>query len=58
MKKRLGFIAGAPRISTNPNAEMSGPRSRILGLIQGFESQGWLVEPFIVGDRSSEDVCD
>ena len=54
MKKRLGFIAGAPRISTNPNAEMSGPRSRILGLIQGFESQGWLVEPFIVGDRSPQ----
>ncbi|MEL6787066.1 MAG: glycosyltransferase [Cyanobacteria bacterium J06607_15] len=52
--KRLGFIAGAPRISTNPNAEMSGPRSRVLGLIQGFESQGWSVVPFIVGDRTPQ----
>jgi glycosyltransferase involved in cell wall biosynthesis len=52
--KKLGFIAGAPRISTNPNAEMSGPRSRVLGLIQGFESQGWSVETFIVGDRSPQ----
>ncbi len=54
MKKRLGFIAGAPRISTNPNAEMSGPRSRVLGLIQGFDSLNWSVEPFIVGDRTPQ----
>ena len=52
--KRLGFIAGAPRISTNPNAEMSGPRSRVLGLIKGFESQGWSVKTFIVGDRTPQ----
>ncbi|MGF1587853.1 MAG: glycosyltransferase family 4 protein [Pleurocapsa sp.] len=52
--KRLGFIAGAPRISTNPNAEMSGPRSRVLGLIQGFESWEWSVESFIVGDRTPQ----
>ncbi len=52
MKKRLGFIAGAPRISTHPDAEMSGPRSRVLGLIQGFESLDWSVKPFIVGDRT------
>jgi glycosyltransferase involved in cell wall biosynthesis len=52
--KKLGFIAAAPRISTNPNAEMSGPRSRVLGLIQGFESQGWSVETFIVGDRTPQ----
>ena len=55
MKKRLGFIAGAPRISTNPNAEMSGPRSRVLGLIQGFESLDWSVKPFIVGDRTPQE---
>ena len=54
MKKRLGFIAGAPRISTNPNAEMSGPRSRVLGLIQGFESLDWSVETFIVGDHTPQ----
>ena len=54
MEKRLGFIAAAPRISTHPNAEMSGPRSRVLGLIKGFESQSWSVEQFIVGDRTPQ----
>ena len=53
--ERLGFIAAAPRISTHPNAEMSGPRSRVLGLIKGFESQGWSVERFIVGDRTPQE---
>ncbi|MGF1603317.1 MAG: glycosyltransferase family 4 protein [Thermosynechococcaceae cyanobacterium] len=51
MTNQLGFLAGAPRISTDPNAEMSGPRSRVLGIIKGFEELGWTVKPFIVGDR-------
>ncbi len=51
MKPRLGFLTGAPRISTHPDAEMSGPRSRILGLMGGFTALNWQVEPFIVGDR-------
>jgi glycosyltransferase involved in cell wall biosynthesis len=55
MKKRLGFLAGGPRISTHPDAEMSGPRSRVLGLIKGFEAIGWEVDPFIVGDRVPQD---
>ncbi|MEM8677105.1 MAG: glycosyltransferase family 4 protein [Cyanobacteria bacterium P01_G01_bin.67] len=54
MKKRLGFIAGGPRLSTRPDAEMSGPRSRVLGLIKGFESLNWSVEPFIAGDRTPQ----
>lgn len=52
MKKRLGFLAAAPRISTRFDAEMSGPRSRVLGLVKGFESLNWSVKPFIVGDRT------
>jgi glycosyltransferase involved in cell wall biosynthesis len=51
MQKRLGFLAAAPRISTHPDAEMSGPRSRVLGLISGFNELGWEVDRFIVGDR-------
>ena len=31
---------------------MSGPRSRILGLIRGFESLQWSVKPYIVGDKA------
>lgn len=52
MNQKLGFLAGAPRISTHPEAEMSGPRSRVLGLIKGFEELNWEVSSFIVGDRS------
>jgi len=52
MNKKLGFLAAAPRISTRLDAEMSGPRSRILGLIQGFESLQWSVLPYIVGDKT------
>jgi len=49
--QKLCFLSGGPRISTHPEAEMSGPRSRVLGLIKGFESIDWQVKPFIVGDR-------
>jgi len=52
MNKKLGFLAAAPRISTRLDAEMSGPRSRILGLIQGFEALQWSVRPYIVGDKT------
>ncbi|KST65140.1 glycosyltransferase family 4 protein [Mastigocoleus testarum] len=51
MSPRIGFLAAAPRISTHPDAEMSGPRSRVLGIIKGFETLNWEVEKFIVGDR-------
>ena len=53
IEPRLGFLAAAPRISTRSDAEMSGPRSRVLGLIQGFESLKWSVKPYIVGDKTS-----
>lgn len=51
MSPKLGFLAAAPRISTHPDAEMSGPRSRVLGIIKGFETLDWEVKTFIVGDR-------
>ncbi len=54
MQPRLGFLAAAPRISTHPDAEMSGPRSRVLGIIKGFETCNWNVKTFIVGDKVSK----
>lgn len=51
MKKRLGFISAAPRISTRPDTEVTGNRTRVLGLIRGFEALDWEVKPFIIGDR-------
>lgn len=51
LKPRLGYLSAAPRISTHPDAEISGPRSHILGFIQAIETLGWEVKPFIMGDR-------
>jgi glycosyltransferase involved in cell wall biosynthesis len=50
-EKRLAYLSGAPRASTHPDAEASGARSHILGMLGAFEELGWTVERFIVGDR-------
>jgi glycosyltransferase involved in cell wall biosynthesis len=50
--RRLGYLSGAPRVSTREDAEIGGPRSHILGVMSGFRQLGWSVEPYIVGDRS------
>lgn len=54
MKKQVGFLSGAPRVSTHPDAEVSGSRARLVGIIKGFEAMGWEIKPFIVGDRMSQ----
>lgn len=51
---RLGFLSGAPRVSTRPEAEASGPRSHVLGVMHGFVQNGFSVEPYIVGDLVPE----
>jgi glycosyltransferase involved in cell wall biosynthesis len=50
--RRLGYLSGAPRVTTRPDAEIGGPRSHILGVMSGFRLLGWSVESYIVGDRS------
>ncbi len=47
----LGYLSGAPRVSTRPEAMLSGPRSHVLGVMRALENLGWNVKPFIVGDR-------
>lgn len=49
--RRVGYLSAAPRVSTHPGAEASGPRAHVLGVIEAFENLGWEVRPFIVGDR-------
>jgi glycosyltransferase involved in cell wall biosynthesis len=49
---RLGYLSGAPRVSTRPDAELAGPRAHVLGVIAGFEAAGWTVDRYIVGDRA------
>jgi glycosyltransferase involved in cell wall biosynthesis len=51
VEKRLAYLSGAPRVSTHPEAEASGARSHVLGILEAFEQLGWTVERFIVGDR-------
>jgi glycosyltransferase involved in cell wall biosynthesis len=58
MKKQLGFISAAPRISTRPETQVPGPRTRVLGLIKGFEALDWEVKRFIVGDRVSQKLIE
>lgn len=48
---RLAYLSGAPRLSTRPQAEPSGPRGHVLGVIRGFEQAGWEVKRYILGDE-------
>lgn len=48
--KILGYLSGAPRVSTRAEAILSGPRAHIMGVINAFEHLGWEVKTFIVGD--------
>jgi glycosyltransferase involved in cell wall biosynthesis len=49
---RLGYLSGAPRVSTRAAAELAGPRAHVLGVIAGFEAAGWTVSRYIVGDEA------
>ncbi len=46
----IGYLSGAPRVSTDPRASASGPRAHVLGVIEAMERQGWRVERYIAGD--------
>ncbi|HEX4782851.1 MAG TPA: glycosyltransferase family 4 protein [Candidatus Sulfotelmatobacter sp.] len=54
--RRLGYLSGAPRVSTRPDSESSGPRSHILGVTGAFEELGWEVNSFILGNRISSNL--
>ena len=49
--RKLLYLSGAPRVSTTVNAEMGGPKSHILGVINSFRKQGWIVTEFIFGNN-------
>jgi hypothetical protein len=48
--RKLAYLSGAVRVSTDPNAEAAGPRSHILGVLHGFQRLGRETDRFIVGD--------
>ena len=50
MGRRLGYLSGALRVSTRPDAEASGPRTHVVGFLRAAERCGWDVHRFVVGD--------
>lgn len=55
-KRTVGYLSAAPRVSTKPSAEASGPRSHVLGVINAFKKLNWEVYEFIVGDQLPDKV--
>jgi glycosyltransferase involved in cell wall biosynthesis len=55
--RRLGYLSGAPRVTTRSASDAAGPRAHVLGVIDGFERRGWTVSRYIVGDRMPEIVA-
>lgn len=47
---KILYLSGAPRVSTHEKTTLPGPRSHILGVIKGFEQNGFIVDKYIVGD--------
>jgi len=48
---KVTYLSGAPRVSTKNNIELTGPRSHVLGIINGFEDCGYIVDQFIFGNE-------
>lgn len=49
--KRIGYLSGAPRVTTRPDGESGGARSHVMGVIGAYKEIGWDVAPYIYGDR-------
>ncbi|HZS62748.1 MAG TPA: hypothetical protein VFA43_26040, partial [Gemmatimonadaceae bacterium] len=56
-ERRLGYLSGAPRVTTRSTSDAAGPRTHVLGIIDGFERRGWTVSRYIVGDRMPDVVA-
>lgn len=56
-ERRLGYLSGAPRVTTRSASDAAGPRTHVLGVIDGFERRGWTVSRYIVGDRMPDIVA-
>lgn len=52
----VGYLSGAPMVSTHPNAESIGPRAHVLGMLNAFRELGVRTECYIVGDKMREPV--
>ncbi|WPD19722.1 glycosyltransferase [Thermaerobacter composti] len=50
-ERRIGYLSGAPLVSTREETALPGPRAHVLGVMRAFEALGWEVQPYIVGDK-------
>lgn len=55
-KRSIGYLSGAPRVTTRMNGESGGARSHVLGVIGAYEQLGWGVKPYIYGDMIDMDT--
>jgi glycosyltransferase involved in cell wall biosynthesis len=53
---KLLYLSGAPNVSTHDSAKAGGPRSHILGVIDGFKSNGWEVQEYIFGNSFQKNI--
>lgn len=51
MKKNIGYLSGAPRVTTRPTGESGGARAHVLGVTNAYQHHGWQIKPFIFGDQ-------
>lgn len=49
--KAIGYLSGAPRVTTREDGESGGARSHILGVMNAYRKLGWEVVPYIYGDK-------
>ena len=49
--KRVAYLSGSPLVSTCETTSLPGPRSHILGVIQGFRANNCEVNQFVFGDH-------
>lgn len=56
--RAIGYLSGAPRVSTRPEAPAAGPRAHVLGTIDAYRKLGWEVKSYILGDELRPSVED
>jgi glycosyltransferase involved in cell wall biosynthesis len=52
LPNHIAYLSGGLRVSTSEDAEATGPRTHILGIVGGFQKSGETVELCIAGDFS------
>ena len=50
MTRCIGYLSGAPRVTTRQDGESGGARSHVLGVMGAYRHLGWDVRPYIYGD--------